>query len=530
MEASGKSKESDEIKIALLMNFLGDEGIRIYNTLELNEGEDGNKLSEILSIRDSRIQEKLLQYPNLSLSEAVNINRSMETSMATQKEIAREPILVSSGKKHIQKSGFNASRNIPVLVRKFLLLFGEKFKSKLEQMVAEKIIEPITEPTDWVHPIVVVPIPNDDIRICMDPRSLNKYIKRELYHIPTQDTLFSQLAGAKYFSLLDASSAFLQIPLTYESLVLCTFVTSYSAPEIFQRLMHEILEGFDGVISYFDGILVFGQALDEHNRNLDVTLSKIRASGLTLNLDKSQFCVTKLKFLGHTISDQGISIDNNKAKAIRDMNPRKNEKDLQRFLETSVLRGLLSNKSEWQWTEVYERCFNRLKEFVLSTTTLSYYDSTKETTLSVDASPYGLGAVLTQDGRPIEFAFVSLTPSQQRYNHIEKELLAAVFGCELFDYYLFDRSFSLQTDHRPLIGLLKKPLDELSPRIQRLALRLLGYEFILSYVPEKNLQVPDTLSREPSKDIIDTEFLETNLRVYSVIETSQQNAQASSSH
>ncbi|GJQ66157.1 hypothetical protein Trydic_g4219 [Trypoxylus dichotomus] len=140
--ASGKSKESDEIKIALLMNFLGDEGIRIYNTFEFNEGEDRNKLSEILSkfdkycqpvknlvfehykffkrnqlqvlgIRDSRIQEKLLQHPNLSLSEAVNIIRSMETSMAMQKEIAREPILVNSVNEHIQESGSNASCNVP---------------------------------------------------------------------------------------------------------------------------------------------------------------------------------------------------------------------------------------------------------------------------------------------------------------------------------------------------------------------------------------------------------------------------------
>ncbi|GJQ70082.1 hypothetical protein Trydic_g22558 [Trypoxylus dichotomus] len=205
------------------------------------------------------------------------------------------------------------------------------------------------------------------------------------------------------------------------------------------------------------------------------------------------------------------------------MNPPKNKKNLQRFLgmvvypnkftpnlsqETSVLRSLLSNKSEWQWTEVCEGCFNHLKEMVLSTTTLSY-DSTKETTLSVDASPYGLGVALMQDGRPIDFASVSLIPCQQRYSHREKELLAVVFGCEHFNYYLFGRSVNIHTDHRPPIGLLKKPLDELSARIQRLALRLLTYEFVLTYVPGKNHQVPDTLSREPSKDIIDTEFLET---------------------
>ena len=380
----------------------------------------------------------------------------------------------------------------------------------------------------------------------MDPRNLNQYVKREIFQIPTQDVLFSQLVGSKVFSLLDASSAFLQLPLTHESSLLCTIATSFGryrylrlpygiscAPEIFQRCISEILEGVEGVLSYFDDILVFGKTIEEHNRNLAKVLHRIKTSGLTLNREKSKFCVTEVRFLGHKINSDGIAPDERKTVAIREMQSPKNKKDLQRFLgmivylskfipnlstETSSLRKLLSNTVEWQWTCVEEKAFNHLKDLVSSATTLSYFDPEKETTLSVDASPFGLGAVLWQDGRPIEFASVSLTPTQQRYNHIEKELLALVFGCERFNYYLFGlKNFKIESDHRPLLGLLKKPLDEMSPRIQRLAIRLLKYRFTLTFVPGKHLQVPDTLSREPTVQRVNTDYLDSDLKIYSII-------------
>lgn len=148
---------------------------------------------------------------------------------------------------------------------------------------------------------------------------------------------------------------------------------------------------------------------------------------------------------------------------------------------------------------------------------MRYFDPGKEITLSVDASPYGLGAVIMQEGQPIEYASVSLTQTQQRYNHIDKELLAVVYGCERFHYYLFGRQFLIETDHRPLIGLLKKTLDEMSPRIQRLAYKLLRYQFNLKYVPGKNMNIADTLSRDSSNDNINTHYLEEHLKVFSVL-------------
>ncbi|XP_023310292.1 uncharacterized protein K02A2.6-like [Anoplophora glabripennis] len=164
--------------------------------------------------------------------------------------------------------------------RKIPLALKDQVKKKLDEMVSEKIIVPVTEPTDWVHPLVIAPKSNGDIRLCMDPRSLNVYIKRENFQIPTIDCRFSELRGARYFTLLDASQAFLQIPLDFESSKLCTVATSWgrfrylrlpfgisSAPEIFQRFIYDALEGLRGVIAYIDDILVIvPEILNKHKR------------------------------------------------------------------------------------------------------------------------------------------------------------------------------------------------------------------------------------------------------------------------
>lgn len=174
----------------------------------------------------------------------------------------------------------SATRKIPIALK-------NKLKLKLDEMVSQNIIIPVEEPTDWVHPVVIAPKANGDIRVCMDPRSLNKFIRRETFEIPTHESLFSELSGAKCFTLLDASSAFLQIPLDRESSLLCTITTPFggyrylrlpyglsSAPERFQRFMSDTLRRLKGVISYFDDILIFGSTVEEHNKNLYHVLSR----------------------------------------------------------------------------------------------------------------------------------------------------------------------------------------------------------------------------------------------------------------
>ena len=135
----------------------------------------------------------------------------------------------------------HAARKVPVVLR-------EKVKVELERMEKLKVITKVDKPTKWVNSMVVVPKPNGEVRICIDPRDLNKAINREHYKMPTLEEVTSQLSGAHYLTVLDATSGYWVIPLSEESSYITAFQTPYgqyrylrmpfgicSAQEVFQK-------------------------------------------------------------------------------------------------------------------------------------------------------------------------------------------------------------------------------------------------------------------------------------------------------
>ena len=139
------------------------------------------------------------------------------------------------------------------------------------------------------------------------------------------------------------------------------------------------------------------------------------------------------------------------------------------------------------------------------------FDPTRETTVSADASRYGLGAVLIQrqpegDMKPVAYISRSLTPTEQRYAQIEKEALAFTWACERFSDYLIGLEFTIETDHKPLVPLFNtKNLDELPVRVQRFRMRMMRFLFSICHVPGKKLVVADTLSRAPLDRVTDSD-------------------------
>lgn len=161
-----------------------------------------------------------------------------------------------------------STRQVPLSIRKELM-------QELDRLVQDNILEPVSEPTDWVHPIVIVKKPSGGLRICIDPWPLNKYLKRKHYILPVEGVL-GELNDAKIFTVLDASRAFLQIPLDTYSSKLCTITTPFgrykyktmpygisSAPEVFQKLVNVIYDGLEGVIPYMDDIQNYAQGQQE---------------------------------------------------------------------------------------------------------------------------------------------------------------------------------------------------------------------------------------------------------------------------
>ena len=147
-------------------------------------------------------------------------------------------------------------------------------------------------------------------------------MKREKYILPTIDEILPKPAHAKVFSLLDAATGFLQIPLDPESAKLTTFITPFGrfifnrlpfgitrAPEIYQREMAEILKDLEGVATYIDDILFYAETNGLHEERLQNTLDTLKRAGLKLNNDKCLLRQRRLNYLGHCIDEDGIRRD-----------------------------------------------------------------------------------------------------------------------------------------------------------------------------------------------------------------------------
>ena len=406
-------------------------------------------------------------------------------------------------------------------------------KENLNKLEKADVIEKVSHPTDWVSPMVPVLKPKAvplDVRLCVDYRALNKFLKREIFEIPTFDEMVSKFSGAVYFSKLDAKSGFYQIPLENRSRDMTTFITPQGryrfkrlpmgicvAPEIFQRKMREMLEGLPGVECFLDDIVVSGGSEEEHDKNLSKVLDVIKQAGLKLNQEKCTFKEKEIEFLGHTIGEEGVKINQAKVQAILELERPSDVPQLRRLLgmvnflarflprlqdTIQPLTLLLSTKNAWVWEQDQEKSFQALKKILTSAPVLCYFDPSKPTKVSADASSYGLGGVLLQRHhnvwKPVAFCSRLLSESERNWAQIEKECLAATWSCERFKQFLIGVTFKLETDHKPLIPLLNSKELHLAPvRCQRMLMKLSRFSFEAEYVPGKFMVVADALSRAP---------------------------------
>ncbi|XP_054259897.1 uncharacterized protein K02A2.6-like [Macrosteles quadrilineatus] len=343
-----------------------------------------------------------------------------------------------------------------------------------------------------------------------------------------------------------------QVSLDETSQDLTTFLTPFgrfkflklpfgisSAPEIFQQLVNKTLNGQKNAVAHMDDIIVWGKTKEEHDHALEEVLGKLQNAGFTLNKGKCQFSQKSLTFLGHQLSRDGIKIDESKVEAITKLPPPTNIAGVQRFIgmvnfvgkyipnKSQILKpitDLLSTRNEFVWGKTQNIAFEEIKSLLASAPQLAFYDSSRPTMVSADSSQTGLGGVLFQQQvdnkwKPISYISRTLTESEKNYSNIEREALAVTWSCDKLKQYIIGKDIIIETDHKPLVSILtNKDLNDLTPRIQRLRLRLMRYSYRVTYTPGKHLATADCLSRSPlpSKESYDLEK-EVEFAVSSVI-------------
>lgn len=432
---------------------------------------------------------------------------------------------------------------IPVALR-------DRCKKELDRIEKLGVIARVNEPTEWVNSMVVVEKKLGQLRICLDPHDLNKYIQRPHHPIKTLEDVLSELSGAKYFTKLDARSAYWALHLDQKSSYLTCFNTVHgryrylrlamglkNSMDLFQRKIDEIFQGLTGVIAIVDDIIVYGRTRSEHDANLRACLQRSLEKGIRINEEKMEVGVQEIGYFGHILSADGLKPDPAKISAVKDMPAPENKSELQTVLGmvnylskfapnlakvTEPLRKLLNKDVEFYWGKSQSDAFSKVKQIITQEhgQVLGYYDPAKPLTLQTDSSRSGLGATLLQEGKPIAYASKSLTSSEKSYAQIELECLAILFGLKHYHHWIYGRHVVVETDHLPLIPIFKKPFHSAPARLQGMLLQMQGYDIQVSFLPGRNIPIPDTLSRKSVSnvypDLADTADIQVNLVISSL--------------
>ncbi|XP_028969202.1 uncharacterized protein K02A2.6-like [Galendromus occidentalis] len=403
--------------------------------------------------------------------------------------------------------------------------------AEIERLESTGVIEKVNS-SAFAAPVVVVRKSSGGIRLCADySTGLNTAIEDDNYPLPTAEDIFSTLNGGTWFSKIDLSEAYLQIPVDAESQKLLTINTPKglyrmkrlpfgikTAPSIFQRLMDTLVADLEGTTAYLDDIIVTSKTKAEHENRILKLFGRLAEFGLKAQLNKCSFMKSQIQYLGFILSKEGRKPDPERIQPIVALQKPTNISQLRAFLGMITfynnfvpdmaelrepLNKLLKKNTPFVWNNDCEKAFEKAKTILQSDLLLTHFNPNLPIIVSADASSYGLGCVIFHrfpDGsvKAVQHAARSLTETERKYAQIEKEALALVFAVRKFHKYLYGRKFTLNTDHKPLITIFKQGSGisaHAANRLQRWALILLDYTFDIQYKKTTDFGEADALSR-----------------------------------
>lgn len=412
-------------------------------------------------------------------------------------------------------------------------------------MCDENILEEV-EYSNWASPIVVVPKSDGSIRICMDCRvTINKSVMMKHYPLPVIDDIFARFNGCSVFCVLDLAGAYQQLEVAEECREFLTINTHKglfrykrlpfgvsTAPSNFQRIMDEILKEISNVCCYLDDVLVGGETKEDCETKLCDVLKRLDAHSVRINMEKCKFFKSSVEYLGHEICAEGIKPNKKKIEAIVRAPDPENLTQLKSYLglmnyyakfvpnlssELIALYRLTKKDVKFEWTSECKEVYRRSKKLLLENNLLVHYDPKKPIIITCDASPYGVGAVLSHliNGieRPVLFASSTLTDAERNYSQLHREALAVIFALKKFHKYVYGYKFVIHSDHQPLkeiFGPKRGVLPVAAARIQRWAIYLSMYDCELVYKKGSSIPQADALSRLPMKGDTEVESCSIN--------------------
>src|SRR3989440_492878 len=359
-------------------------------------------------------------------------------------------------------------------------------------------------------------------------RQLNNIPNKNRYALPFISEIQDRFQGAKLFTKLDVRDAYYLVRMKegeewktafrtryghYEYLVMPFGLTN--APATFQSLINATLQEYLDVfvVAYLDDVLIYSAGtLEEHIQDVKKVMKKLQQKDLQLKIEKCEFHQKEVSFLGSIVSTNGIQMDPEKVKAVKDWPRPTNVKEVQAFanfyrrfikgysLTAGPLFELTKKDMVFNWTAEAEEAFQQLKELFREDVILRSFDPSKPITIETDVSDKALRVCLSQPDnkgklQPVAFHLRKFTPAELNYDIYDKELLAIVDAFQTWRVYLegAEHQVMVYSDHKNLLAFTTTKM--LNRRQTRWSELLSAYNFKIVYRKGSENQRADALSR-----------------------------------